>query len=100
MDWDCGFSTNSPEFLQLGTEEMEELRSEKTVKATKVSRRRQIRERERAKRRSEKGGVAGVLIDAHQVTKQWGLSCYAELSPFQPERHLRGVHLLPTDFES
>ena len=37
MDWDCGFSTNSPEFLQLGTEEMEELRSEKTVKATKAS---------------------------------------------------------------
>ena len=36
MDWDCGFSTNSPEFLLLGDEEMEELRSEKTVTASKV----------------------------------------------------------------
>ena len=58
MDWDCGFSTNSPEFLHLGTEEMEELRSEKTVKATKASWRRKTRERrgERAipRRRSEK----------------------------------------------
>ena len=41
MDWECGFSTSSPEFLQLGEEEMEELRSEKTVTASKVSGRRE-----------------------------------------------------------
>lgn len=36
MDWDRGFSTNSPEFLLLGEEEIEEFRSEKTVTASKV----------------------------------------------------------------
>ena len=40
MDWDCGFSTNSPEFLQLDLKEMEELRSERTVKPTQASLRR------------------------------------------------------------
>ena len=36
MDWDSGFSMNSPEFVLL-EEEMEEFRSEKTVKSGKVS---------------------------------------------------------------
>ena len=35
MDWEGGFSTNSPEFLMLDGD-MEEFRSEKSVKAGKV----------------------------------------------------------------
>lgn len=37
MDWERGFSTSSPEFLLLKEEDMEEFRSEKTVKGGKVS---------------------------------------------------------------
>lgn len=37
MNWDLGFSPNSPEFLLLEKpEDMEEFRSEKTVKGGKV----------------------------------------------------------------
>lgn len=37
MNWDLGFSANSPEFLLLEKpEDMEEFRSEKTVKGGKV----------------------------------------------------------------
>ena len=41
MDWDSGFSMNSPEFVLL-EEEMEEFRSEKTVKSGKVSSRMEL----------------------------------------------------------
>ena len=41
MDWDMGFSLNSPEFLLRGDAEIEEFRSEKTVKGTKVRARRE-----------------------------------------------------------
>lgn len=67
MDWDCGFSTNSPEFLLLGEEEMEELRSEKTVTASKASEPWPAGASGLAR---VKGGVAGTPFIAHRDTKR------------------------------
>lgn len=36
MDWDCGFSTSNYQQFMLDEGEMEEFRSEKSVKAGKV----------------------------------------------------------------
>lgn len=67
MDWDCGFSTNSPEFLLLGEKEMEELRSEKTVTASKASKPWPVGASGLA---HAKEGVAGTPFIAHRDTKR------------------------------
>ena len=73
MDWDCGFSTNSPEFLQLGLEDMEALRSEKTVKPTQASSRR--------RRGPLYGGAGhGGLKRRRSWGSNWRAPCYQTMS--------------------